>query len=244
MNALWAVMGGIVIRSLGFSNVIVSDNNFNSEHLSELFDFFSYYGFRRIVFTLDHDVTSSTPSSHIKLKQEYFQLLKKIKPRGISVWLESNIIMGKDSIYEKQISRLSIKKSDYLLTTFPCFSGKDWIDPTLNYLLYKQKKYPCFMSFERNLATYEPEFLDHLITTRCSCFMIDINSFASPKIIPYINALIDANAVIIPGFCGVIDDYTSLDAKLDHLKAAIGQFNYTKLLVNSSKSSKILLGEA
>ena len=72
--------------------------------------------------------------------------------------------------------------------------------------------------------------------------MIDINSFAVPSIIPYIEYLIDANAVIIPGLCGVLSDYTALEDKLLYLKSCIGGLNYTKLLINSSKSSKILLG--
>ena len=161
----------------------------------------------------------------------------------MSVWLESNIIMTDESIYEKQISKLSIKKTNYLLTTFPLFDGEDWIDATLNYLLYKQKKYPCFMSFERNITTYNEEFIKHLVSTRCSCFMIDINAFAVPRLIPYLNTMIDSNAVIIPGISGVLDDYTALEEKLDYFKNAVGRPNYTKLIVNSSKAGKLLLDD-
>ena len=123
------------------------------------------------------------------------------------------------------------------------FDGEDWIDATLNYLLYKQKKYPCFMSFERNITTYNEEFIKHLVSTRCSCFMIDINAFAVPRLIPYLNTMIDSNAVIIPGISGVLDDYTALEEKLDYFKNAVGRPNYTKLIVNSSKAGKLLLDD-
>ena len=158
------------------------------------------------------------------------------------MWLESNVLMTRDSVYEKQINRLGFKPTDYLLVTYPCFDYGDWIDSSLNHLLYKQKKFPCFMSFERNISTYSDDFIRHLCVTRCSCFMIDINSFAVPSAIPYIKHLIDSNAVIIPGICGVLCDYTSLEDKLLYLKQCVGEYNYTKLLINSSKSSKILLG--
>ena len=228
--------------SLGFSNIIVSDNNFNNDHIKDLFDFLMSHGFRRIIFSLDHDVTASSLAQHLETKKIYFERLRKYKPRGITVWLETNIIMSRESAYEKQLSRLSLKGSDFLLTTFPLFDADDWIDASLNYILYKQKKNPCFMSFERNILTYPDYFVKHLIKTRCSTFMLDINSFAVSKVIPYISELIDANDVIIPGICGVLDDYTALEDKLEHSKSQIGQLNYTKLLINSSKSSKLMLG--
>ena len=228
--------------SLGFSNVIITDNNFDDNHLEHLFSFLCEYGFKRIIFTVDHDVSTTPLALHIESKKIIYKKLCAHKPRGISICLESNIIMSHDSIYESQISRLSIKKTNFLLTSFPVFDHGDWIDSTLNHLLYKQKKFPCFMSFERNILTYPEPFVKHLIGTRCSCFMLDINSFACPGVIPYINDLVNANAVIIPGICGVLDDYTALDEKLFYLSKQIGRLNYTKLLVNSTKSTKLLLG--
>ena len=227
---------------MGFNNIIVSDNNFQEDHIKEIFSFLTELGFRRIVFSIDHDVTSTTISKHTELKKKYFDIIQSNKPRGVSVWLQSNVLMTRDSVYEKQIKRLGFSKTDYLLVSYPCFDYGDWIDSSINNLLYRQKKNLCFMSFERNISTYSEAFIKHLSVTRSSCFMIDINSFAVPSVIPYIEYLINANAVIIPGFCGVIYDYTSLDDKLLFLKERIGEYNYTKLLINSSKSTKILLG--
>jgi hypothetical protein len=236
------LLGGDLIKSLGFNNIIVSDNNFKEDHIKELFSFLCEYGFRRIIFSLDHDVTTTTISRHLDLKKSYFEIIQRNKPRGISVWLESNVLMSRDSIYEKQIERLGIKKTRFMLLSYPVFDHGDLIDSSINQLLYKYKKFPCFMSFERNISTYPVEFAKHLCSTRCSCFMIDINAFAMPSVIPYIEYLINSNAVIIPGFSGVISDYTALDDKLLYFKNCIGEYNYTKLLINSSKSNNILLG--
>jgi hypothetical protein len=227
---------------LGFNNVIVSDNNFQEDHIKELYSFLTDLGFRRIIFTLAHDVISTPITRHLELKKHCYEIIKRNKPRGISIWLESNILLTRESIYEDQIKRLDLKKTKYLLTTFPLFDADDWIDTTLNHMLYTKKKFPCFMSFDRNISTYPDAFVKHLCKTRCACFMIDINALTLPSVIPYVNYLIDSNAVIIPGFTGVIADYIALSDKLNFLKASIGQFNYTKLLVNSSISSKLLLG--
>ena len=98
------------------------------------------------------------------------------------------------------------------------------------------------MSFEKNIATYDEEFILHLITTRLSAFMIDLNSFANPKAIPYIKRLIDANAVIIPGISGVIEDYANLYGKLNYFRSIVGQPLYSKMIINSSKSTQIVFG--
>ena len=230
------------MQSLGFSNVIVSNNVFNKDVISYEMQLMQEYGFRRMIFALNHDVTSDTVSQYIEKRNEISKLINSSAPRGALAMLTPNLLMTKDSVYEKQISRLAIRKTQYVFVEFPAFDGKEWIDSTLNYLLYKQKKKPVFMSFEKNIATYDEEFILHLITTRLSAFMIDLNSFANPKAIPYIKRLIDANAVIIPGISGVIEDYANLYGKLNYFRSIVGQPLYSKMIINSSKSTQIVFG--
>ena len=230
------------MQSLGFSNVIVSNNVFNKDVISYEMQLMQEYGFRRMIFALNHDVTSDTVSQYIEKRNEISKLINSLAPRGAVTMLTPNLLMTKDSVYEKQISRLAIRKTQYVFVEFPAFDGKEWIDSTLNYLLYKQKKKPVFMSFEKNIATYDEEFILHLITTRLSAFMIDLNSFANPKAIPYIKRLIDANAVIIPGISGVIEDYANLYGKLNYFRSIVGQPLYSKMIINSSKSTQIVFG--
>lgn len=230
------------MQSLGFSNVIVSNSVFNKDVISYEMQLMQEYGFRRMIFALNHDVTSDTVSQYIEKRNEISKLINSSAPRGALAMLTPNLLMTKDSVYEKQISRLAIRKTQYVFAEFPAFDGKEWIDSTLNYLLYKQKKKPVFMSFEKNIATYDEEFILHLITTRLSAFMIDLNSFANPKAIPYIKRLIDANAVIIPGISGVIEDYANLYGKLNYFRSIVGQPLYSKMIINSSKSTQIVFG--
>lgn len=230
------------MQSLGFSNVIISNSVFNKDVISYEMQLMQEYGFRRMIFALNHDVTSDTVSQYIEKRNEISKLINSSAPRGALAMLTPNLLMTKDSVYEKQISRLAIRKTQYVFVEFPAFDGKEWIDSTLNYLLYKQKKKPVFMSFEKNIATYDEEFILHLITTRLSAFMIDLNSFANPKAIPYIKRLIDANAVIIPGISGVIEDYANLYGKLNYFRSIVGQPLYSKMIINSSKSTQIVFG--
>ena len=230
------------MQSLGFSNVIISNSVFNKDVISYEMQLMQEYGFRRMIFALNHDVTSDTVSQYIEKRNEISKLINSLAPRGAVTMLTPNLLMTKDSVYEKQISRLAIRKTQYVFVEFPAFDGKEWIDSTLNYLLYKQKKKPVFMSFEKNIATYDEEFILHLSTTRLSAFMIDLNSFANPKAIPYIKRLIDANAVIIPGISGVIEDYANLSGKLNYFRSIVGQPLYSKMIINSSKSTQIVFG--
>ena len=136
-----------------------------------------------------------------------------------------------------------ILKNINFFCEFPLFNGRrEWIDPSLNYLLYTQKKKPVFVSFEKVIATYDGELVDHLINTRLAAFMIDVNSFANPNAIPYIKKLIEANTVIIPGMSGVMENYANLSSKIEYFKDCVGQPLFSKLLVNSSKSSQLVFG--
>ncbi len=228
------------VQSFGFSTVIVSNSDFSEDNLIKTFSLLENHGFRRIIFAVPHDVSSVTASRHVSYKKLLQSRVSKLSPRGILSATVSNILMTDQSIYEKQISRLSIKKSQYLPIEFPIFNGKDWIDSSLNYLLYKQKKKPLFISFDRNIATYEPSFTEHLIHTRLAAFMLDMNAMTNPAYIEYVKMLVDTNAVIIPGISGVLDDYSALYEKFLFLRESIEDNNYAKMIINSSRGSKMI----
>ena len=225
---------------LDFSNVIISNNVFGDDSIANTFSLLSGLGFKRFTFLVNHDVTSVSLAKHTSDKKIIFDNIKKYKPYGSTLRVESNILMTSQSVYEKQISNLSIRKTKYLFLELPIFDGEDWIDSTLNYLIFKQKKKPVFVSFEKNIATYDPGFVSHLIKTRLSAFMIDLNSFSNENCIPYIKQIIDAKAVIIPGMSGVVDDYTKLEDKLHFFKEAVGPKYYSELIrLSSSRSSTV-----
>ena len=147
-----------------------------------------------------------------------------------------------NSVYEKQISRLGIKKTQYLSLQLPIFEGGAWLDASMRYLYFAREKKPLFISFERNIATYDPGYVRRAIKTRYAAFMIDINSFSNPRAIPYILQIIDKGALIIPGLSCPIDDYPSLDVKMNYFKDVVGQDAYTRLLLSSNRSTEAVFG--
>ena len=229
--------------SLGFNNVIISNDIFSPDVLHSTMDLMIDHGFRRIFFLLSYDPFTEPLSFHIDKKKKIFEIIKDCKPRGIYSQVYTNLLLDNDTVYQKQIHRLSIRKTQFLFMEFPLFTGRrEWIDPSLNHLLYTQKKKPLFVSFEKVITTYDSEFIDHLIKTRLAVFMIDLNSFSNPNAIPYIKKLIDSNAVIVPGMSGVIENYANLFGKLEYFKNIIGQPLFSKMLINSSKSSQLVFG--
>ncbi len=230
------------MQNLGFSNVIISNDDFLSSNVELTVSRLTDVGFRRLFFAVSHDVTSSPLCSHKNKLTQTSAIIKETRSPECSQFLITNILMTDESIYEKQISKLSPRNSQYIFVDFPAFDGKTWIDSTLNYLLYKQKKMPVFMSFEKNIATYEHDFLLHLLSTRLASFMIDLNAFANPNAIPYIKKLIKKDAVIIPGVSGNIGNYSGLGEKMDIFRSHIGQELYTRMLINSAKSTTQIFG--
>ncbi len=231
------------MQSLGFNNLIISNDIFDPDILRYTMQTYAEYGFRRIFFLLNYDPFTEPLSFHIDKKKNIQKIINDCKPRGIYSQVYTNLLLDKDSVYQKQIQRCSVRKTQFLFCEFPLFNGRrEWIDPSLNHLLYAQKKKPVFVSFEKVIATYDGELVDHLINTRLAAFMIDINSFSNPNAIPYIKKLIKANTVIIPGISGVIENYANLSGKLEYFKEFVGQPLFSKMLVNSSKSSQLVFG--
>lgn len=221
----------------GFSSIIIANNVFKDDQLDYTFELLCGYGFRRFTFLLNHDVTSSTLNEHIRRKKLASDIVHAHKPRSCVANVHSNIIISDESVYEKQISALSIKRTEYLPIELPIFKCGDWIDSSLNYLLYKQHKKPLFISFEKNMITYDKDFALHLIDTRLASFAVDINSFVNPKLIPYMRKIIYNDATIIPCVSGMIGDYTNLDEKLSFFKEKIGQNAYSRMILNASRSA-------
>ena len=230
------------MRSLGFSNIIVANSCFTPTDIKNTIDRMQEYGFKRFFFTLDHDVTIKTVAQHLDERKRMLTLIKDYVPRGVHYDVLTNVCMQENSVYEKQISRLGIKKTQYLSLQFPLFKGGFWLDASMRHLYFAREKKPLFISFERNIATYDPGYVRRAIKTPYAAFMIDINSFSNPNAIPYILRIIDKGALIIPGLSCPIDDYPALDVKMDYFKSVVGQDVYTKLILSSNKSTEAIFG--
>ena len=230
------------MQSLGFSNIIVANSCFTPTDIKTTIDRMQEYGFKRFFFALDHDVTAKTISHHLDERKRLLAMIKDHVPRGCHYDVLSNVCMSENSVYEKQISRLGIKKTQYLSLQLPIFEGGAWLDASMRYLYFAREKKPLFISFERNIATYDPGYVRRAIKTRYAVFMIDINSFSNPRAIPYILQIIDKGALIIPGLSCPIDDYPSLDVKMNYFKGVIGQDAYTRLILSSNRSTEAVFG--
>ena len=230
------------MQSLGFSNIIVANSCFTLTDIKTTIDRMYEYGFKRFFFTLDHDVTTQTISHHLDDRRRLQSLIKENVPRGCCYDVLSNVCMNENSVYEKQISRLGIKKTQYLSLQFPIFKGGFWLDSSMRHLYFAREKKPLFISFEQNIATYDPGYIIRAIKTRYAAFMIDINSFSNPCAIPYILQIIDKGAPIILGLSHPIDDYPSLDLKMNYFTSVVGQDIYTRLLINSNRATEVVFG--
>ena len=230
------------MQSLGFSNLIIANYGFKPEILKITIDRMQEYGFKRFFFTLDHDVTTSTISHHLDERKRLLPLIKSYIPHGCYYDVLTNVCINQDSIYEKQISRLGIKKTQYLLLQFPVFDGGAWLDAAMRYLYFARNRKPLFVSFEKNIATYDPGYIRRAIKTRYAAFMIDINSFSNPNAIPYICQIIEKGAPIVLGLSSPIEDYPALDVKMNYFKSVVGQDVYTKLIINSNRATETVFG--
>ena len=230
------------MQSLGFSNLIIANSVFKPTLLKTTLDRMQDYGFKRFFFTLEHDVTMTTISRHLDDRKRLLPIIKDATPRGCYSDVLTNVAMNQNSVYEKQISRLGIKKTQYLPLQLPIFDGGVWLDASMRYLYFARERKPLFISFEKTIATYDPGYVRRAIKTRYAAFMIDINSFSNPSAIPYISQIIEKGAPILLGLSSPIEDYPALDVKMNYFKGVVGQDVYTKLILTSNRSTSTVFG--
>ena len=229
------------MSTLGFNNLIIANNDFSESNIEKTFSFILRHGFRRIIFLYDFDVYSDRLPRHLEDISNLSSHIKKYKPYGVSATIESNVIFTRDTAYYDKLSMLSNRKTKHLFIGMLPFDGETWYDRSMGHLINHRRLTPVFTSFERALLSNTESFSSYLISTQPAAFSIDINSFISPAMLPYIKRLIAANRLIIPTISGVIEDYVALSENLQYFRQMIGEVNYTKLFLNVTKSNKLFI---
>ena len=226
---------------LDFDTLVICNNNFSEDFLSDCFSFFLERGIQNFIFTYDVDASCRTISETLRIFRTLKPYLNQFRPRGTQLYTALNLILDQDLARNKELLRsLSLPHTDRLFVGLPLFTGNEWLEADLAHLVYRKHHQPVFTSFERNAITYTDDMLERFSRLPKSVFCLDANYLFSLRSQTKLTQLIQANAHILPCISNSMSDYVAICEGYADLKKRLGAPLYRKLCVNIRESSLAL----
>lgn len=214
---------------LDFDYLIVSNGCFSEESLSHTLQLFSELGIRKFIFTLDMDMNCHTftrQRERLKLLQE---LVKPLRPRGVSFEVCTNLIMTEDVCYHPQVSRLCVPHTNLLFLQLPYFTDENWIHVDLNHLLRKKRISPIFTSFQNNLRTNPPDMLERCLNSQCYRFAMDLNYLTALDSDMLLRRIVREKIPVLPCISHDWSYYVGALAAFEQLRNSLDNWRYLHL---------------
>ncbi len=147
------------------------------------------------------------------------------------------IFLSKDSPYIKNISRLAVGDSKRIFIDLPLLPQPEYLDETLNKILYNCHLIPVFTNFQNYNFIYSENCIDKLIRIQNASFQFSLSEINRPDNLDLVKRIMNiGNAVLL----GTGADHDMLNEKdiiknLTLLKKKLSLEIYRDILINSSK---------
>lgn len=188
---------------LDFNYLIVIDPSESLESLTSTIQFFVQEGIKKFLFVLDFDRYGATVSMMLDRIRQFASRINGLRPRGIQFYVSANLLLTNGILYDPQLSRICVGRSNILCTQLPLDLDCDWLDPDLNHLLFHKKISPLFIGFDRNLMTNTPSSIQRYTNSQFFRFCIDIDYITRLDAEPFVRQVIREKIPILP--CIVYD---------------------------------------
>jgi hypothetical protein len=223
---------------LSFNNMVICNNDFEASSLSHTLTYFSELGIRRFVIAYGVDPAVSSTTDITNRFKRIKLLAADCRPRGTLVRVIPSVHLSPCILKNPILHKFSFDDRRLLIQA-PLFVDDKWLPADINYLLYKQKLTPVFVSFERNLVTSDYAFGSSLYKTQKASYTLDINYLTSADGRPRVEQAIFRNIPIIPAISNPLDSYDNLIKRFEILYKRIGKGAYVRLIKNLNDNSKL-----
>ena len=227
---------------LDFNSLVVCNSFHRAEDLKETLDFFHSIGIRKFIVLQDIDPAFYS-EWHISNQLNNFKAhIRSIKPRGTVVITAANIRLTPRVTQHPILKELTLKDSEKLFIQPPPFVGNEWLQPDLNYLLYKQKLKPIFTCFEQTYISCKPNVVNGLYKIQPASFCLDLDFIISPQRDSFISQSIRDNKIILPSISRAVWEYYPMVSRFQYYRDRIGKEAYLQFCkyINQSISSIFL----
>ena len=230
-----------MLTSLGFDTIVVNNREYDNENLCLLLDLFCKCGIKNFIFLSDFDLErNSFRLEHDKII-DFKNRISTVVPYTIHPKVFFNLYVTNGFSSNKDIKRCySVKKNRFLFAQLPMFTdiNFDLIAHDLNNLMYRQKSFPVFSSFDTILNTASDDFCKKLINNKNIGFCFDINYIFDPKNVELFSSVLNSKAFILPMISHNISNYAGILKSAEFFMGIYGNSNYHKLcsLINKCAS--------
>ena len=164
-------------------------------------------GFHRLVCQVLHDENFSINRTLEKIDNLERFIKQSVKPslrRKFNISVLPSVHLSENAPFIKNISALSSCDTNYFFAVLPIsVAYPDYLDATINKILYNCRLRPIFTEFETFATTHnDTEYIEKMINIKNSAFIFSLNSNNFPKCIGIIRCIYEnGNTVLFSTGC-------------------------------------------
>jgi hypothetical protein len=225
-----------------FNTLVIANFEDIPYKIQRTLDKFNKAGITRFVILFPVNIRTTSYSKILSDLRNFRNTVLPYRPRGAKLIVYPSVYVEKGTLENPILKKLTIDGNRVFLR-LPDYVDSWWLPSDINYLLYKQKLRPIFVSFEENLLNCAYEFGDKLYKTQYSQFCIDINYLTTFRVKQRtrVDKAIKRGAPMIPCISKPHPEYdTEQQYRFERLKNRLGNLDYYKLCMSLNENGRDL----
>ncbi len=222
---------------LDFNSLIICNDDYDVKSLTDTVKYFRDYGIKNFVITYSvyperfsqSEIINSCKSAKIKLLNA--------APRNTHLRIYPNVHISNGTLRNPFINRLKIRATNMIFAELPMFCT-DTLNADINYLLFKQKLFPIFISFETNLVSSSKNFVNTLYKSPNAAFALDLEFMVKSDYEHFVHMLITSKSTIIPCISRNLKCYSDIILQFEFFRQRLGDHAYFKFCKQVDTSCK------
>ena len=230
---------------LDFDTLVICNQSYDIKLLKKTTQYFKELGIKNFIVTHNINLASYSLSYIDSTFKEAKAFLKSATPSNCKLCVTPNVPVLEGYMHNTILKRLTFKfsrtKTNRIFLEAPTDIDDWWLMQDLNYLIYKQRLVPVFVSVERNLKSYKIQYFNKFLSTRTAVFCIDINTLISKSFTVILQKCVRKNIPIVPCISPKPHLYKDIIERFAKLREMLGDEQYLKLCKHFNDSKRYLI---
>ncbi len=225
---------------LDFNSLVICNEDFNIASLSHALTYFRSCGIKNFIVSRGVDLRDNSPHYIKTSLAETKQAISNIKVRGAKIRFIPHIHIHEGTAYDYFTPHLKAWGSDLIFLQIPLLPEARWLDPEMNFLLYKLKLRPVFVNYEWTLLPDKNTVTSKLFKSPNVDFCFDINYILSEDYEARIHQAMTYGSTLIPCISNKFESYENLFERFHQFRERVGDITYLKLCRHINVSCRSL----
>ncbi len=225
---------------LDFNSLVICNEDFNLASLNDTLTYFREYGITNFIISCGVNLRDQPPH-YIRLTLERAkQTVSKLKVRSAKILFVPHIHFHQATAYDYFTPQLKARKSNLIFLQMPLLPEARWVNPELNYLLYKLKLRPVFVNYESAIYDDKYTLAANIFRSPNIDFCFDINYIIAEKYEFQIHQAMTYGSTIIPCISNELEYYGNVTERFLEFRKRVGDLAYLKICRHINCSCKSL----